>query len=452
MGLATAAWKLETLELIDGRRLHGLVTDTDAPDSLSFVQVVRRPGRPLFLVTWGAIETRRIRSVTRLSTEDHATLAARVAAFRGQRDAAHAAETAVALSRSSEDGPWLYVGDWFTLESTMSPVLTREAVVRLEQVFQALESLVPRPHELRQAPPKELHVRLSGSGPEYRREQERLGIRVAHPAFYVPAHGLLIAGSEMPTTIDRERAAADGLELAERALADRDREFEAALRTLAADLDRLGTPTARRADMVTMARSRWDREKTEEHARIESARRDNAARVAAVRRLFYGWLAHEAWHAYADTVLACRLPVWLDEGLAQVIETAPLELGELRLDAPDAERLAELQRGLRDGRALPLADVLSSAEEPFGPAAGPASARMAYLMAWGLAFQLALVEPVLTPQALAAFGDGSNAARGSVADFEVLIGRPLDAFEPAWRRSMLGLRPADAVRSVPPAP
>lgn len=450
-GLATAAWKLETIELTDGRRLEGLVVGQDDDDGVAFVQVVRRPGRPMFLVTWGEIDARRIRSVTRLPAKEHAALAGRVEAFRGRRDAIRAAETAVALTRTSEDAPWRYAGEWFTLDSTMDARLTREAVIRLEQVFQALESLVPRSSKRPASEPRQVHVRLCGSGAEYRKEQDRLGIRVEHPAFYVPAHALLVAGSDMPAIMDREQLAADDLALAERSLAERDREFAGSLRSLANDLEAQGVPTTRRAEMVNLARSRWEREKAEQLGQITAARRDNAAHVAAARRSFYGWLAHEAWHGYADTSLGHRLPIWLDEGLAQVIETAPLELGELRLDAPDAERLAALQDMLRDGRGPPLASVITAPTEQFQAGqATAAEARAAYLVAWGLAFHVALVEPVLTPSALAAVGDTGEATSGTIAAFEAFVGRPLDAFEPEWRRAMLALRPRTSVTAPPP--
>jgi hypothetical protein len=53
--------------------------------------------------------------------------------------------------------------------------------------------------------------------------------------------------------------------------------------------------------------------------------------TARVRAAFDARLAHEAWHAYADRRLrsprAPGLPAWLDEGIAQVVETSPIEAG-----------------------------------------------------------------------------------------------------------------------------
>jgi hypothetical protein len=65
-------------------------------------------------------------------------------------------------------------------------------------------------------------------------------------------------------------------------------------------------------------------------------------------------------------------------------------------------------------------------------------------MAWGLAFHLAVLEPVLTPASLAALCQPSSGGRDAarrVAEFEKLVGVPIAEFEPAWRKRMLALRP-----------
>jgi hypothetical protein len=137
---------------------------------------------------------------------------------------------------------------------------------------------------------------------------------------------------------------------------------------------------------------------------------------------------------------AAGLPAWLDEGLAQVVESAPLEAGELRLDAPDPARLEALQKLLRDGAAPPLAEILRAGPDQFiaGHAGATEASGRAYLVAWGMAFDLAVAEPVLTPRAVAALG--REGGGDDVARFEQLVGMPLDRFEPAWRRRIATVR------------
>ena len=452
-GLATGAWKLESLRLHDGRRLDGLVIEPldsgghrDPTAPIGFVQIVQPPGRPMELITWAPLNPARIAAIELLPAADHALLAKRVDAFRNRRGSQHAAETAVTLLRDDEHGPWRYAGRWFSLDSTADPSLTRQAVVRLEQVFAALEALVPPPG----GPSPPLVVTLCGTAAEYRGVQEALGIVAEHPAFYVPARGLLVAGSDLPAMIKQERTAADSLALSERDVTNRDRSFEVDVRQLAGDLEKQGMPAGKRAEIVQLARNRWQREREALLAQLSAARRDNAARVADARREFSARLTHEAWHAYADRRFSesgrSSLPLWLDEGLAQVFETAPLEAGELRLDAPDPIRLEALQELLAGNAAVPVVDLLQAGQGQFlvGHAGGQTASRQSYLMAWGLAFHLAVLEPVLTPTSLAALCQPSSGGRDAarrVAEFEKLVGVPIAEFEPAWRKRMLTLRP-----------
>ena len=476
-GLATAAWKLEVVELMDGRRLEGLIIDspplanpesaTDQTDEIGFVQIMRFPGKPMYLITWGHISDGRIRSIERLPESDHALLHSRVQAFRERRDVRLNAETAVQLSRHDEYDAWHYSGQWFTLKSSADPRLTREAIVRLEQVFGALETLVPARKKPLSLP---LTIQLCATAAEYRRVQDDSGIRADNPAFYLPGRRLLVAGSDMPAIIEQQKIAVESLATAEKHALDLDRSLEQGMHALASDLEKQGIPAGQRGEIISRARSRWEREKATARAQIESARRDNVQRVEAARRGFYGWLAHEAWHAYADGHVSKSdsngLPLWLDEGLAQVFETAPLEAGELRLDAPDPVRLALLQEMLRGPLAPTLTDLLTARQEQFlvGHAGSTVTSQRAYLMAWGLAFHLALIEPVLTPASLAALtaspagslkssSDKASSDKASsdkqvsplqhsdpIQQFEALTSMPLADFELAWKRHMLALR------------
>ena len=458
-GLATGPWKLESLRLLDGRRLEGLVIDPgaggehrDPTAPIGFVQIIQPPGRMMELITWAPISAERIETVERLPAPEHALLAKRVDEFRNRRGRQHAAETAVMLVRDDADESWRYAGRWFAMRSTADPSLTRKAVVLLEQVFAALEALVPLP-----AAPGDgeapLLVTLCGTAAEYRSVQETLGISAEHPALYVPAKGHLVAGSDLPAIIAQERTAADSLAVTEREILDKDRSFEAGVRRLAGDLEKQGMPADRRAEVVQLARSRWQRERDEMLSQVVGARRDNAANVADARRAFAARLTHEAWHAYADRRLVGSgrrpLPLWLDEGLAQVFETAPLEAGELRLDAPDPVRLKALQELLTGREPPPLRDLLRAGQSQFlvGHAGGRKASQQSYLMAWGLAFHLVVLEPVLTPASLAAICEpvtgGESPSRES--EFEHLVGMPIAEFDTAWRQRMLALRPRPAV-------
>jgi hypothetical protein len=165
-----------------------------------------------------------------------------------------------------------------------------------------------------------------------------------------------------------------------------------------------------------------------------------------------GWLilAASGWLAFVATVLMPGLPAWLDEGIAQVVETSPIEAGEVRLDLFDRDRLARLQELLRVGGVPPLADIVAGGQEPFIAGHAGGDQAVAYLAAWGLARDLAVVRPLLSPakvRELSAAGDTDPVGR-----FESLVGMPVDRFDRQWRERMLAFRhPAAGVRPTPAA-
>ncbi len=457
-GLATAAWKLEAIELQDGRRLEGLIVDPGpatpelAADEISFVQVVRPPARPMYLIVWGALAADQVRSTERLPPAEHEQLAGRVRAFRAARKQRLEQTDAIRLERT-EQGQSRYEGADFTLHSSADAGLTRDAVAQLEQVLGGLAGLVPPPPSAERV--ARFDVQLCGSAAEYARVQESLGIRLDNPAFYLPSRRLLVAGSDMPAILAQRRAAEENLAAAGQRYAALDRALGERLKGLATDLEKQGVAAPQRAEVVQRARLRWERERDTEVARIEAARRENDGLVARADRAFRARLAHEAWHAYADTRLRPRrdatLPAWLDEGLAQVVESAPLEAGELRLDAPDPARLTRLQAAFDAGLVPAVADLLRAGQEPFlrGHAGGVSASDSAYLAAWGLALDVALLRPVLSPQALVRLtADGeTDAVRG----FERLVGMGVEAYDAEWRRRLRSLRagPAEAAGAPP---
>jgi hypothetical protein len=442
-GLAPRPWRLEAVELDDGRRLEGLLVTgaggTPGPDAadVELLQIVRPAGRPMVLIGWPPFPAVSVRFVERLPEAAHRELAARVEVYRAETRRQEAA-AALELVRSEEDGPWRYAGPEFRLESTAGATLTREAIVRLELVLGALETLVP---PVVSAEP--FHVRLCGSLAEYRRLQEELGLEIENPACYLPGRRLLIAGSELSALVAQRQAADDLLDAAAQTYAAFDELLEDRIRRLAADLEARGTPPAGRAEIVRLARQRWSRERGEELARIEAARRDNAAAVAAARRRFDARLAHEAWHAYADGRLrdaaAPGLPAWLDEGLAQVVETAAVEAGEVRLDTPDPERLARLQELLRGGGLPPVADIVTGGQAAFLAGHAGADQAVAYLATWGLALDLAILRPALSAERLRELSTAGEAE--PIRRFEAVVGMPIDRYDLEWRQRMLAVRP-----------
>ena len=75
---------------------------------------------------------------------------------------------------------------------------------------------------------------------------------------------------------------------------------------------------------------------------------------ASGERLFTR-LYHEAFHAYLGTFVypaqGGSLPIWFNEGLAQIFETAIVEVGELRVGHADPVRLVAVRAVLGSPRS-----------------------------------------------------------------------------------------------------
>jgi hypothetical protein len=69
-------------------------------------------------------------------------------------------------------------------------------------------------------------------------------------------------------------------------------------------------------------------------------------------------LQHEAFHQFALTTIGPRLPVWLNEGLAQVFEEGLWVGNEFHLEQVPPRRLRQLQQDMRDRRLMPFRQFL----------------------------------------------------------------------------------------------
>ena len=136
------------------------------------------------------------------------------------------------------------------------------------------------------------------------------------------------------------------------------------------------------------------------------------------------------------------VPRWLNEGLAQIFETAVLEAGELRVGRPDPKRLTRIKDVVRKNELIPLADLLMSGTKQFIVAhanENQASDR-SYLNSWALAFYLTFDRRLLGTQTLDEYVRDLKAGAHVQQAFEKLVGKPLPSFEEDFRRYLLALR------------
>src|SRR5262249_30995510 len=153
----------------------------------------------------------------------------------------------------------------------------------------------------------------------------------------------------------------------EKRLKERTADLTASLSVLAEDMRRKGYPADEVKAEIRARKNQWDGEQDDEKKRLADVQRRNKQKAEEASNAFFRRLAHEAFHAYAENFVfppeQGRMPRWLNEGLAQIFEAAPLDVDHLRIDAPDPQRKAALRTELNSRQPLSLAGVLTADEE-----------------------------------------------------------------------------------------
>jgi hypothetical protein len=432
-----AAWPLDAITLTNGATFHGLIL-AETPGEVRFRTVRRTPGKPTVTLTT-TFDRRTIKTITPLSEADRQTLRDRLAELDLDGSAERKRMEAIAFAPAD----WLgrpgaarrYESDYFVLTSDAPEEATRRAAVRLEQLYTALARFLPPAVE--DARPTVIHLAADKGG--YEALLAPLGqTELLNPAVFDPKANRIVCGSDL-------RRLGDDLEAARlhhaQQLAALDR-YEEAVRKLYKPAE-----LQRHLDHVRA-----------ERRKVFAADRANLAAFDAAAGRLFAVLTHEAFHAYAaafaypprsaDEVKAGLgtggLPRWLDEGLAQVFETAVVEAGEVRADHPDPARLGRVRGLLEDGGLVPLADLLAAGRDAFlaRHADEAAAADRAYLSSWGLAHDLTFGRRLVGTTPFAEYLRAVNGGADKRVAFEKLVGQPLAEFERDWHAYLLNLPPA----------
>jgi hypothetical protein len=223
-------------------------------------------------------------------------------------------------------------------------------------------------------------ILLVDSLAEYRAVMKGRGRNILNPAFYDPARNEIVCGSEF------QRLGAD-LEKVRR-LQEEWKKQVAALRKRYGDQ----LPAAFKAQV----------ERDRKEFREANKKNDQVFATASLR--LFRTLYHEAFHAYLENFVYPRkeatVPAWLNEGLAQLFETAILEAGELRVGHVDEVRLPRL-KSLVDGEGgglVPLDQLVRAGPREFlvvHTSHHQLSDRH-YLTSWALTFYLLVDRKLLT--------------------------------------------------------
>lgn len=429
-------WDLERLELRDHRELRGYIESED-PYWLHLVQIERPAGRPMHLVI-RPVKRDLVAEVDRLEAHQRAKLRERIEAFRNRAtiEAARADAVELALVTRAGDHFLRYRGKWFTLESDLDEPVTRQIIVRLEQVFTAYRQVLPP----RTKPTRPLTVKVFGSMGAYEDFLKRAAIRVPRPACFVEDDNLVAAGSRMKL-VAAQLTKIEARHARLQAQLDKLRaELRGRLKEAGENLRRQGVPPAQIRKLALRETAQLQREIDDIENELKKCARENARTFDRFMADVFSRLYHEAFHAYLENYVYPHdrfdVPRWLNEGLAVTFERGQLESDTLRVDAPNPAALEQLQKDLRGDRPLSLAALLSAPARAF---VENGSAKLLYAHSWGVAYYLTFERNLLAAPALDRYVQPSAAEMPPVERFEQFVGQPLAEFERGWREYVLGL-------------
>lgn len=448
-GLAFAqdspAWKMDALQLKNGARIEGLLIETTAT-GYRFRQVIRKSGSPTITGTED-YSLAEVESVEPLNQADRDELLRKLADLDKQRQLFLASlkqldqngkPSAIegltlkpifwpenAQSKESDPHGWAFDSKYFELRTDLREPIAVLMALQLEEVFRACEHVIPARI---QGKATSILVWADRSG--FVQATAKRNASLAHPAVFDTAANRIMAGTDLA------KFEAEGF----------------AIRTHHAG--ELALLSQRETEISKAMGGRIPPEFQDQFAKsrreIREAEQRNDQTIRQARQHLLQVLNHEAIHAYLINWVfpptTQPLPRWLNEGLAQVFETAFIEAGELRANWPDPKRLAAVRRLLTENHFPPLKRTLSTATDHFlvmtaQAAAEREASREAYLSSWVLTYYLLFEKRLLSGAKLDQYLADLAASRDPIEAFEKWTGEPLDRFEQKLGQWIGKLRP-----------
>lgn len=408
-------WKMDVLHLKSGGVLKGMVAKENAND-LVFWRVSRKPGAHTTVIV-ATIDRKEIDHLDALDAKEREALSARLKAL----DPTGRGEVQRMANLTLETGDWgksgkgkahIYRSEQFVLESNAEEDIVRRAAVRLEHLYAATTRFLPP----RVAAAEPTHVYLARSLADYQDLlRERGHNSLVNPAVYDMANNCIYCGSDL-------QRLGENLE----GIRKQHQQWLAELCSKEAELNKLykGNVPARLSAPI-----RQSRQEIAQHD-------DKNERLfqEATARLFQR-LNHEAFHAYLANFVYrpddAEVPRWLNEGLAQIFETAIIEAGELRVGHPDRERTRRVQSLIRSDQFPGLTALLKSGPKQFlvEHASEKQPSDKHYLASWALAFYLTFERRLLGSKAMDEYVHALHRGSDPVDAFREFVGQPLDGFE-----------------------
>ncbi|HSI35832.1 MAG: DUF1570 domain-containing protein [Phycisphaerae bacterium] len=154
-------------------------------------------------------------------------------------------------------------------------------------------------------------------------------------------------------------------------------------------------------------------------------------------------LQHEAFHQFAHKALGPNVPVWMNEGLAQLFEEGIWTGEGFLMQQVPPRRLRQLQSDLKNEKLLPLKRLLDMTPEQWGEslAKDATVGAVQYNQAWAITHYMAYGEGGKNGVKLVEMLQGLNRGKDARTAFEDAFGTNLTAFKNGFEKYVAGLAP-----------
>jgi hypothetical protein len=416
-------WKFDVVYLRTGKILRGLVLE-ETSGTVQFQCIRQDPGEPTKLGPVTRFMADEIRRIDRLNPSERAKLEARLERLKPacEQQRMAAIELQPVPWRGQGNGALCYRAEHFVLIARAGEDIVRRTALRLEQIYEAYTRFLPP--RCQQAAPTQI---LLVSTAEYRQMLQNQAGSILNPAFFDPAKNQIVCGTDLLQLEEKLEV----LRKRHQQLRDLVKQQQVTLR----EVYKNHPPEAFRKQQAAVLKE------------LKEADEANAKTFEKAMQCLFRTLYHEAFHAYLAGFVyppaAADVPRWLNEGLAQVFETAILEAGELRVSQPDPERLRRVKDALRKHQLVALPELLTADPDKFlvGHAANPHVSDAYYLDSWALAYYLMFAQRKLGTPELDEYVRSLRAGAEPLGAFSKLVGEPLPVFEGSFQRYLRMLGP-----------
>jgi Protein of unknown function (DUF1570) len=412
-------WQFETITLKNGQVLKGLIEES-SNQSIKFRCVLRQTGRPT--ITYHTVVQRtEIKRIDRLARAEREALQARLLELeqntpQAEKERMEGLDVKEVPWGGQAKGGWRYSSDYFTLHSNAPEEIVRRVALRVEQIYAAYALYLPPRHK----GGTPTSVTLFTDVAEYQKLLAAQKQQFLNLAFFDPSANRIVCYSDVQQLGER-------LAL----VRTQHRQIRSELEAKRAEFARLykGKELARVTQAITDSLQQMDR-----------ADQQNTDLFNKATLQLFATLYHESFHAYLAGFVyppsQGELPRWLNEGLAQIFETAILDGKELLIGHADPLRLTRAKEMAGKGELVSVGDLLKSGSKQFllAHVVDRQSSDRHYLTSWALAFYLTFERRLFgsapMDRFVKQFGEGADPK----ASFEELLGMPLAKFEPEFRK------------------